>query len=78
MNSLKTANRSIMLTTHILEEAEILSDRIGILSKGELKSIGTSAELKRNFGQGYKITVLVANKAVDQVELVKSTIKSNF
>ena len=37
---------TIILTTHYLEEAESLSDRIGIMSKGELKAIGTADELK--------------------------------
>jgi ABC-2 type transport system ATP-binding protein len=36
---------TIILTTHYLEEAESLSDRIGIMSKGELKAIGTAKEL---------------------------------
>jgi len=66
MNSLKTTERSIMLTTHILEEAEILSDRIGILSRGQLVKVGTSAELKSSMGQGYKITVLVNNKDIER------------
>jgi ABC-2 type transport system ATP-binding protein len=48
INSLKTRERSILLTTHLLEEAEILSDRIGILSRGQLVEVGTAAELKRN------------------------------
>ncbi len=36
---------TIILTTHYLEEAVALSDRIGIMAKGELKAIGTSDEL---------------------------------
>jgi ABC-2 type transport system ATP-binding protein len=36
---------TIILTTHYLEEAESLSDRIGIMAKGELKAIGTANEL---------------------------------
>lgn len=36
---------TIILTTHYLEEAESLSDRIGIMSKGELNAIGTVNEL---------------------------------
>jgi len=36
---------TIILTTHYMEEAEALSDRIGIMSKGELKAVGTAAEL---------------------------------
>lgn len=38
---------TIILTTHYLEEAEALSDRIGIMAKGELKAVGTSDELKK-------------------------------
>jgi ABC-2 type transport system ATP-binding protein len=36
---------TIILTTHYMEEAEALSDRIAIMTKGELKAIGTAAEL---------------------------------
>jgi ABC-2 type transport system ATP-binding protein len=36
---------TIILTTHYLEEAERLSDRIAIMSRGELKALGTAPEL---------------------------------
>lgn len=36
---------TIILTTHYMEEAEVLSDRIGIMSKGKLKAVGTVSEL---------------------------------
>ena len=36
---------TIILTTHYLEEAESLSDRIGIMSKGNLIDVGTTEEL---------------------------------
>lgn len=36
---------TIILTTHYMEEAEALSDRIGIMEKGRLKAIGTAPEL---------------------------------
>jgi ABC-2 type transport system ATP-binding protein len=38
---------TMILTTHYLEEAEALSDRIGVLANGKLKAIGTVAELKQ-------------------------------
>ncbi|KPU46018.1 daunorubicin/doxorubicin resistance ATP-binding protein DrrA [Oxobacter pfennigii] len=38
-------NITIILTTHYMEEAEALSDRIGVIAKGELKAIGTAGEL---------------------------------
>jgi ABC-2 type transport system ATP-binding protein len=43
---------TIILTTHYLEEAEALSDRIGIMAKGELKAIGTAEELMESTGSG--------------------------
>jgi ABC-2 type transport system ATP-binding protein len=36
---------TVILTTHYMEEAEALSDRIGVMAKGELKALGTAAEL---------------------------------
>lgn len=45
--------RAIVLTTHSMEEADILSDRIGIMAKGRLRCIGTSIRLKSKFGTGF-------------------------
>jgi len=42
---LKAAGTTVLLTTHYLEEAESLCDRIGVISKGELKKIGKTSEL---------------------------------
>lgn len=41
---------TVILTTHYLEEAEALSDRIGIMAKGRLRAEGTAAELKHTAG----------------------------
>ncbi|CAH2043969.1 unnamed protein product [Thlaspi arvense] len=49
--------RAIILTTHSMEEADILSDRIGIMAKGRLRCIGTSIRLKSRFGTGFVATV---------------------
>lgn len=49
--------RSIILTTHFLDEAELLADHIAILSKGVLKASGTSVELKHKQGSGYRVHV---------------------
>ncbi|KAJ6794728.1 putative ABC transporter A family member 2 [Iris pallida] len=49
--------RAIILTTHSMEEADILSDRIGIMAKGKLRCIGTSIRLKSKFGAGYVANV---------------------
>lgn len=41
---------TIILTTHYMEEAEVLSDRIGIMSSGRLIALGTAQELKDAVG----------------------------
>ncbi len=46
------AGASIILTTHILEVAERLADRIGIVAHGRLVAEGTLAELKAGIGRG--------------------------
>ena len=41
---------TIVLTTHYMEEAEALSDRIGIMKNGRLLAVGTAEELKQKAG----------------------------
>ena len=41
---------TIILTTHYLEEAEALADRIGIMARGRLRAVGTAAQLKEKAG----------------------------
>ena len=43
-------NITIILTTHYMEEAEALSDRIGIMKSGKLLAVGTAEELNRKAG----------------------------
>lgn len=43
---------TIVLTTHYMEEAEALSDRVGIMKDGELLALGTPDELKARVGAG--------------------------
>lgn len=47
---------SIVLTTHSMEEADTLCTRIGIMAQGKMCSLGTSTELKRRHGQGYRLS----------------------
>ncbi len=43
---------AIILTTHYLEEAESLADRIGIMNAGRLRAVGTAEELRARAGRG--------------------------
>jgi len=48
-------DRIIILTTHNMDEADLLGDRVGIMSGGRLVCLGTSTFLKNRYGYGYKI-----------------------
>ena len=56
LNSLKKG-RTILLTTHFMEEADVLGDRIAIMSRGEVQCYGSPFFLKKRFGSGYTLHV---------------------
>ncbi|XP_043704169.1 ABC transporter A family member 2-like [Telopea speciosissima] len=79
--------RAIVLTTHSMEEADILSDRIAIMAKGWLRCIGTSIRLKSRFGTGFIANVSfrgstpghnVNGDAVDMIEPHHKAVKNFF
>ena len=47
----KRAGKCILYSTHVMEEAEYLCDRIGVISDGKMKMIGTMAELRTATGK---------------------------
>ncbi len=51
------AGRIILLTTHFMDEADNLGDRIAIMSHGRLECCGSSVFLKNKFGVGYNLTI---------------------
>ena len=48
----------IFLTTHYLEEAEKLADKIGVVEDGKLMALGTMAELRRKVKYPYSVKIL--------------------
>lgn len=57
IKELRNEGKTIILTTHFLDEAEALSDRITIINKGELLILGSSDFIKKKFGEGYTIII---------------------
>ncbi len=67
---------TIFLTTHYLEEADELADRVGIISQGKLVAEGTPTELKRSIGSDIIITQIegdphIASEAVRKIQRVE-------
>ena len=64
--------RIIILTTHYMDEADILGDRIGIMNEGELTCIGTPLYLKNKYGTGYSLTVVKKPAESENINKVKN------
>ena len=47
--------RTMLLTTHYMDEADILGDRVGIMSLGQMQCVGSTQFLKNTYGAGYKL-----------------------
>ncbi|XP_047156067.1 ABC transporter A family member 7-like isoform X3 [Vigna umbellata] len=61
-------NRAIILTTHSMEEAEALCDRLGIFVNGSLQCVGNAKELKARYGGTYVLTVTTSSEHEKDVE----------
>jgi ABC-2 type transport system ATP-binding protein len=51
VRALRTSGVTIILTTHYIEEAELMADRVGVINKGELMLVENKAELMRKLGK---------------------------
>ena len=58
LRNYRSRGATILLTTHSMEEADALSDRIGIIHEGALLALDTVANLRAAHGFDYKITFL--------------------
>ncbi|KAG4932767.1 hypothetical protein JHK87_046769 [Glycine soja] len=61
-------NRAIILTTHSMEEAEALCDRLGIFVNGSLQCVGNAKELKERYGGTYVFTMTTSSDHEKDVE----------
>jgi len=73
IHKLKDNGCSIIFSTHYLEEAEKICDRIGIIIDGNIKIEGTSEEIKSKYGQGEKI-IITTSDPVENLDFGNSQI----
>lgn len=52
------ADHTILFTTHHMDEADLLSDRIFVISRGILVCAGSNVFLKNRFGSGYRLVLV--------------------
>eukprot|EP01052_Picozoa_sp_SAG31_P049705 SAG31_NODE_11010_length_1074_cov_1.262564_1_plen_103_part_10 len=54
----------MILTTHFMDEADLLGDRIAIMAEGELQCCGSSLFLKNHYGTGYHMTICTKREKI--------------
>jgi ABC-2 type transport system ATP-binding protein len=64
--------KTILLTTHYMEEADSLSDRIGIIDEGRVVALGTAQELKTNLIEMHSMVVSTDNITAQVLEHLHS------
>lgn len=76
---LKKNNRTIILTTHYIEEAELLCDRVGILTKGKIIALDTPRKLIQQLGNISRISIIaqIPIKKISNMNAVLSVQKEN-
>uniref|UniRef100_A0A3B3YYC3 Cholesterol transporter ABCA5 n=1 Tax=Poecilia mexicana TaxID=48701 RepID=A0A3B3YYC3_9TELE len=72
--------RGAILTTHYMEEAEAVCDRVAIMVSGQLRCIGSIQHLKAKYGQGYSLEVKLREEltGLQQVALLHKEILRIF
>lgn len=68
-------NRVVILTTHSMQEAAALSDKIAVMAVGRLRAVGTPQHLVQRFGKGHQISVTCK---VSKVEEFKAIMAENL
>ena len=68
--SLGRAGTTVFLTTHYMEEADELCDRVAFLSRGKIVALDTPRELKLRYGQGQRrAIVILTDRSEHQIAL---------
>jgi ABC-2 type transport system ATP-binding protein len=65
IRSLRKEKKTVLLTTHYLQEAEELADRVAIMDHGKIITTGTPQEIIANHGTGERLTVRCDQKLAD-------------
>jgi ATP-binding cassette subfamily A (ABC1) protein 3 len=73
--------KTILISTHLMEEADILGDRIAIMANGSLQCYDTPMHLKNKYNTGYHLSLMLASKKYLDVisrEIKKQVLKADL
>ena len=66
---LNESNKNIILTTHSIEEAEVLCDTLGWVENGKFTKVGSVGELRLELSQGYYVSFRIKDFDINKLEL---------
>ncbi|XP_070199010.1 phospholipid-transporting ATPase ABCA3-like isoform X2 [Littorina saxatilis] len=81
LSSVRSGGRTLILTSHSMEECEALCTRVAIMVNGRMKCLGTTQHLKSRFGQGFTLSVKMGITEDDQLapsEPLVAYVQSHF
>jgi len=76
LGELHDAGQTILLTTHYMEEADSLCDRVAIIDRGRLLALGTPEELRESTGIDTVVTITAGGDLTRLAELLRTGIAS--
>jgi ABC-type multidrug transport system ATPase subunit len=68
IRALKNKGKTVILTTHYLDEAQQLSDRVAIMNHGRIVAMGTSDEIIEEHGSGERLEIHGNKKLADYIK----------
>eukprot|EP00040_Diaphanoeca_grandis_P034870 m.217814 g.217814 ORF g.217814 m.217814 type:complete len:2091 (+) comp33245_c1_seq3:176-6448(+) len=63
--------RAMLVSTHFMDEADFIGDRVAIMAAGKIRCDGSSLFLKKHYGSGYKLTVLKMSNQVKSSPIIE-------
>jgi ABC-type multidrug transport system ATPase subunit len=68
----------MIITTHMMVEADTLCNRLAIVSKGQLKVIASQQRLKDTYGSGYLLQLNLAKSTPEHQEIVTQFVRNHL
>jgi len=68
IRGLKAKGKTIILTTHYLDEAQQLSDRVAIMDHGKIVAVGTTEEIIKQHGSGERLEIHGSQELADYIK----------
>jgi ABC-2 type transport system ATP-binding protein len=68
-------NRSVIITTHNMDEADRMADRVAIMDQGKLLQLDTPGNLKRSIGEGDILLLRISASGSEQMERALQKLK---